>query len=101
MDFPVRKGLEAPLKVHGMYTRYFCIYCVVVGVMALVAVSFLTSAMSGKGSFLFFIVALLIVAGISVAIRVVFINLSTEKKYTRFRKKVFVISNKDLLHSLK
>lgn len=101
MDFPVRKGLETPLKVHGMYTRYFCIYCVALGVMGLVAVSFLSNAMSGKGSFLSFIISLLLAATVAIVIRVVFINLSSEKKYGRFRKDVFVISNKDLLDSLK
>lgn len=25
MDFQVRKGLETPLKVHGMRTKFFCI----------------------------------------------------------------------------
>lgn len=26
MDFQVRKGLETPLKVHGMSTKYFLVY---------------------------------------------------------------------------
>lgn len=29
MDFQVRKGLETPLKVHGMRTKFFCIYCII------------------------------------------------------------------------
>lgn len=100
MDFPVRKGLETSLKVHGMYTKYFCIYCVIVAILGLVAVSYLTNAMGGKGSFISVIVALVIATVISVILRVVFINLSSEKKYSQFKKKIFVISNKDLLHSL-
>lgn len=101
MDFPVRKGLETPLKVHGMYTRFFCIYCVGVGIMALVVVNFLSEAMSGKGSFITFLIALIGAAVVSVVLRLIFIHLSTKKKYSRFRKNVFVISNKDLLHTLK
>ncbi len=26
MEFQVRKGLETPLKVHGMNTRFFLVY---------------------------------------------------------------------------
>lgn len=100
MDFPVRKGLETSLKVHGMYTKYYCIYCVIVAILGLVAVSYLTNAMGGKGSFVSVIVAFVIATVISVILRVVFINLSSEKKYSQFKKKIFVISNKDLLHSL-
>lgn len=63
MDFQVRKGLETPLKVHGMRTKFFCIYCIILAVIVLFVVGFLTSAMSGEGSFLAFIVSL--VAGAS------------------------------------
>lgn len=28
MDFQVRKGLETPLKVHGMRTKFFCKYSI-------------------------------------------------------------------------
>ena len=52
MDFQVRKGLETPLKVHGMRTKFFCIYCIILAVIVLFVVGFLTSAMSGEGSFL-------------------------------------------------
>ena len=57
MDFQVRKGLETPLKVHGMRTKFFCIYCIILAVIVLFVVGFLTSAMSGEGSFLAFIVS--------------------------------------------
>lgn len=100
MDFQVRKGLETPLKVHGMSTKYFLVYCIILAVLVLFVVGFLTSAMSGEGSFFLFIVALMIRALLSVFLRVLFINLSAERKFAKFRKKVFVISNKDLLHSL-
>lgn len=33
MDFQVRKGLETPLKVHGMRTKFFCIYCIILAVI--------------------------------------------------------------------
>lgn len=46
MDFQVRKGLETPLKVHGMRTKFFCIYCIILAVIVLFVVGFLTSAMS-------------------------------------------------------
>ncbi len=51
MDFQVRKGLETPLKVHGMRTKFFCIYCIILAVIVLFVVGFLTSAMSGEGFF--------------------------------------------------
>lgn len=54
MDFQVRKGLETPLKVHGMRTKFFCIYCIILAVIVLFVVGFLTSAMSGEGSFVNF-----------------------------------------------
>ena len=96
MDFQVRKGLETPLKVHGMRTKFFCIYCIILAVIVLFVVGFLTSAMSGEGSFLAFIVSLVA----SVVLRIVFINLSMQRKFGKFKRQVFVISNKDLLNSL-
>ena len=89
MDFQVRKGLETPLKVHGMRTKFFCIYCIILAVIVLFVVGFLTSAMSGEGSFLAFIVSL--VAGAFA---------SVQRKFGKFKRQVFVISNKDLLNSL-
>ena len=47
MDFQVRKGLETPLKVHGMRTKFFCIYCIILAVIVLFVVGFLTSAFFG------------------------------------------------------
>lgn len=38
MDFQVRKGLETPLKVHGMRTKFFCIYCIILAVIVLFVV---------------------------------------------------------------
>ena len=35
MDFQVRKGLETPLKVHGMSTKYFLVYCIILAVLVL------------------------------------------------------------------
>lgn len=100
MDFPVRKGLETPLKVHGMSTKFFLVYCIILAVLVLFSVGFLTNAMSGEGSFLAFIVALVVCALLSVFLRVLFINLSMVRGFRKFRRQVFVISNKDLLHSL-
>lgn len=100
MDFPVRKGLETPLKVHGMSTKFFLVYCIILAVLVLFSVGFLTNAMSGEGSFLTFIVALVVCALLSVFLRVLFINLSMVRRFRKFRRQVFVISNKDLLHSL-
>ena len=100
MDFQVRKGLETPLKVHGMRTKFFCIYCIILAVIVLLVVGFLTSAMSGEGSFLAFIVSLVAGAFASVVLRIVFINLSMQRKFGKFKRQVFVISNKDLLNSL-
>ena len=81
MDFQVRKGLETPLKVHGMRTKFFCIYCIILAVIVLFVVGFLTSAMSGEGSFLAFIVSLVAGAFASVVLRIVFINLSMQRKF--------------------
>lgn len=100
MDFLVRKGLETPLKVHGMSTKFFLVYCIILAVLVLFSVGFLTNAMSGEGSFLAFIVALVVCALLSVFLRVLFINLSMVRRFRKFRRQVFVISNKDLLHSL-
>lgn len=100
MDYPVRKGLESQLKVHGMRTTYFGIYCVIIAVLIIFVVGFLTSAMSGNGSFLSFMVAFVLCALCSVILRIVFINISVDKRYNKFSKKIYVISNKDLLNSL-
>ena len=100
MDFQVRKGLETPLKVHGMSTKFFCIYCVILAVIVLFVVGFLTNAMSGKGSFFVFIVSLVAGAFASVVLRIVFINLTTQPKFGKYKRHGFVISNKDLLNSL-
>ena len=100
MDYPVRKGLESQLKVHGMNTSYFVIYCIVIAILVIFVVGFLTSAMSGNGSFLSFMVAFVLCALCSVILRIVLINISVDKRYNKFSKKIYVISNKDLLNSL-
>lgn len=100
MDFQVRKGLETPLKITGMYTHYFCIYCVTGGVLVLVIVGVLTNLMSGYGSWLSLILTMCVSAIGFIVLRVVLINLSTQKKYSKFSRRIFVISNKDLLQNL-
>ncbi|TGY55601.1 hypothetical protein E5342_14165 [Parabacteroides distasonis] len=100
MDYPVRKGLESQLKVHGMNTSYFIIYCIAIAVLLVFVVGFLISAMSGDGSFYSFIVAFILCALCSVILRIVLINISVDKRYNKFSKKIYVISNKDLLNSL-
>ena len=40
MDFPVRKGLETPLKVHGMSTKFFLVYCIILAVLVLFLLAF-------------------------------------------------------------
>ena len=55
---------------------------------------------TGEGSFLAFIVSLVAGAFASVVLRIVFINLSMQRKFGKFKRQVFVISNKDLLNSL-
>lgn len=100
MYFAVRKGLETPLRVHGMATNYFCAYCIILVVLVIGVVGFLTNAMSGSGSFITFIVALVICALCSIVVRIIFTSLSSQRKYSNFKTTVFVISNKDLLHSL-
>lgn len=89
MDFQVRKGLETPLKVHGMSTKYFLVYCIILAVLVLFVVGFLTSAMSGEGSFFLFIVALMIGALLSVFLRVLLStcqqsanSLNSEKRFS-------------------
>lgn len=52
------------------------------------------------GIFFVFIVSLVAGAFASVVLRIVFINLSTQRKFGKFKRQVFVISNKDLLNSL-
>ena len=47
-----------------------------------------------------FIVSLVAGAFASVVLRIVFINLSMQRKFGKFKRQVFVISNKDLLNSL-
>ena len=93
MEFQVRKGLETPLKVHGMNTRFFLVYCIILAVLVLFIVGFLTNAMSGEGSFVMFIVALMVGALVSVFLRVLFINLSIERKF----KKLFKFYSKIIL----
>lgn len=100
MDYPVRKGLESQLKVHGMNTGYFVTYCIAIAVLVIFVVGFLTSAMSGNGSFFSFMVAFVLCALCSVILRIVLINISVDKRYNKFSKKIYVISNKDLLNSL-
>lgn len=73
---------------------------IILAVIVLFVVGFLTSAMSGEGSFLAFIVSLVAGAFASVVLRIVFINLSMQRKFGKFKRQVFVISNKDLLNSL-
>lgn len=98
MDFQVRKGLETPLKVHGMSTKFFCIYCVILAVM------FLLSWLPDKchewgGIFFVFIVRWWPgrrLCGLADRLYQPF----TQRKFGKFKRQVFVISNKDLLNSL-
>ena len=96
MEFQVRKGLETPLKVHGMNTRFFLVYCIILAVLVLFIVGFLTNAMSGEGSFVMFIVALMVGALVSVFLRVLFINLSIERKFNKFRKNILAQLHKSV-----
>lgn len=99
MDFQVRKGLETPLKVHGMRTKFLhllyypgcdCSFCR----------GLPDKCHEWGGIFLAFIVSLVAGAFASVVLRIVFINLSMQRKFGKFKRQVFVISNKDLLNSL-
>lgn len=100
MDYPVRKGLDTALKVQGMYTNYFAIYCIILAVLVITAVGVLMNVVSGTGSFFSFIVTLAVCGGMAVFARIYFVRRSDEKKFTKFSKKIYVISNKDLLHTL-
>lgn len=100
MDYPVRKGLDTALKIQGMYTNYFAIYCVILAVLVLTAVGVLMNVVSGTGSFFSFIITLAVCGGMAIFSRIYFVRRSSEKKFTKFSKRIYVISNKDLLQSL-
>lgn len=96
-----KRYYEHTLSTTREFIEYLlCIYCIILAVIVLFVVGFLTSAMSGEGSFLAFIVSLVAGAFASVVLRIVFINLSMQRKFGKFKRQVFVISNKDLLNSL-
>lgn len=100
MDYPVRKGLDTALKIQGMYTNYFAVYCIILAVLVLAAVGVLMNIVSGTGSFFSFIVMLAVCGGIAIFARIYFVRRSSEKKFTKFSRRIYVISNKDILHSL-
>lgn len=83
-----------------MNTSYFVIYCIAIAILVIFVVGLLTSAMNGSGSFFSFMVAFVLCALCSVILRIVLINLSVDKRYSKFSKRIYVISNKDLLNSL-
>jgi len=100
MDFPVRKGLEAPLLVHGMLSHLFNVYMLVTGFLIVLAVLFIVTSLSGKMNFILMIVLILLETVFILSMRISFMNISTRSKYRKFKKKICVISNRDLLHSL-
>lgn len=83
-----------------MFTNYFFAYCVTTGALAIITVVAFTDAMGTNGSFPAFFVTLFICAVASIVLRLVFTRLSADRKYKKFGKRIIVISNKDLLHSL-
>ena len=88
-------------RKEGIVNLLWVVGYIIIGLaIVLFVVGFLTSAMSGEGSFLAFIVSLVAGAFASVVLRIVFINLSMQRKFGKFKRQVFVISNKDLLNSL-
>ena len=91
--YKFRKGLETPLRIAGMYTKYFYPFCVIVGVLVLYLVGkFLTLA----GFFLhlaFCAIIILISKGV--------FSYKSERKGVSFPKTEMNISNRDILNVTK
>lgn len=100
MDFKVRKGLETPLKIHGMISNYFFMYSAIGGVLGLLLFTKFLGLISGKTSFFSFGLTAIVSALIFFAVRAFFIKKSNTKKMN-FGRQVTFISNRDLLKSIK
>ena len=97
-----RKGLETPLRIIGMYTRYFYPFCVLTGVLVLYLVGkFLTLAKNfSRESVLNFFFHFVSCAIIVLIAKSVF-SWKSEKQGVSFPKKEVNISNRHILNITK
>ncbi|PNE24403.1 hypothetical protein BHU16_07140 [Tannerella sp. oral taxon 808] len=100
--YKFRKGLETPLRIAGMYTKYFYPFCVIVGVLVLYLVGkFLTLAKNfSKESVAGFFLHLAFCAIIILISKGVF-SYKSERKGVSFPKTEMNISNRDILNVTK
>jgi len=100
MEFKVRKGLETPLLIKGMYAKYFYINSALGGVLALFVFVSGSNVLNGSTSGFAFILILLFSLAIYFVVNTYFKNKSSIKKL-KFNTNTNIISNRDLLKSIK
>lgn len=100
MDFKVKKGLEQPLLIQGMISRYFYYWLIVCGTIFTIIVYLLMQATKPGGSAGAFVIALVLGAGVAFGLKIFFV-LQSNKKRMRFGSKKSVISNIDIMKALK
>jgi len=98
----VKKGLEKPLRIQGMYLKFFYTWCVMGGVFIVIVVAQImaftrpNSGVSAGG----FILTLLILSAIFLGSKIYLVGKSKPKKYKESPSSV-TLSNVDLTDALK
>lgn len=101
-SFKVRRGLESPLKIWGMEMKYFYTYCIIMGGMIIYLTAHfisLSQDLSQESIVVFgitFFVLFIIALGLKFWLAV-----KSETKAITFGKRKIVVSNKDILNSIK
>lgn len=97
MAIKVRKGLCTPLKIMGMSQRYFYLWAIGSGACLLfLGLLFNSFIKEGVGGFIKFISLVLVLALISLGVKVYLTSLSSKKRLS-FSREAQTLSNKDLL----
>lgn len=97
MSIKVRKGLTTPLKVLGMCQGYFYAWAGGSGIgILLLGLSFNSFIKDGVGGFMKFLGLLLILALLSLGVKVYFTSKSSRKRLDLGKSEV-ALSNRDLL----
>ena len=97
MGIKVRKGLTTPLKIFGMYQGYFYAWAGGSGVcLLLLGLSFNGFIKDGVGGFIKFLGLVMLMALLSLSVKVYFTSKSSRKRL-QFGTSEVSLSNRDLL----
>lgn len=102
MDYKVKKGLDTPLKIQGMYLKYFYLWAGISIFLIFIIIFQVMGATSPSSntSIQELIITIIISGAIFIGLKVYFVNVSAKKKIPNKNMRV-IQSNVDLMKFLK